>query len=153
MRIRKDAAQKPKGSAMPQVTGVLETALHVDDIRRASAFYEDLFGFRKLDGDGDRFCAYSVADRQVLLLFKRGGTTRPIALPGGVVPPHGGSGSLHFAFSVPASDLDAWEERLASRGIAIESRVRWERGGRSIYFRDLDGHLLELVTPGCWAIY
>ena len=34
MRIRKDAAQKPKGSAMPQVTGILETAFHVDDIRR-----------------------------------------------------------------------------------------------------------------------
>jgi len=27
------------------------------------------------------------------------------------------------------------------------------RGGHSIYFRDPDGHLLELATPGLWAIY
>jgi catechol 2,3-dioxygenase-like lactoylglutathione lyase family enzyme len=27
------------------------------------------------------------------------------------------------------------------------------RGGHSIYFRDPDGHLLELATPGLWAGY
>ncbi|HWQ03343.1 MAG TPA: glyoxalase, partial [Candidatus Nitrosotenuis sp.] len=26
-------------------------------------------------------------------------------------------------------------------------------GGRSIYFRDPDGHSLELVTPGVWPNY
>ncbi len=26
-------------------------------------------------------------------------------------------------------------------------------GGTSLYFRDPDGHLLELVTPGIWSIY
>jgi hypothetical protein len=26
-------------------------------------------------------------------------------------------------------------------------------GGASLYSRDPDGHLLELITPGCWAIY
>ena len=41
----------------------------------------------------------------------------------------------------------------ASRGVAIEGRNDWERGGRSIYFRDPDGHLLELATPGLWSIY
>jgi len=60
---------------------------------------------------------------------------------------------MHFAFSVPADDLPAWERRLEENGIAIESRVTWPRGGRSVYFRDPDGHLGELVTPGCWAIY
>jgi len=37
--------------------------------------------------------------------------------------------------------------------LAIEGRTDWSRGGHSIYFRDPDGHLLELATPGLWAIY
>ena len=40
-----------------------------------------------------------------------------------------------------------------ANNIAIEGRTTWKRGGESIYFRDPDGHLLELATPGLWAIY
>ena len=47
-------------------------------------------------------------------------------------------------------DLESWEKRLAEHGVEIESRARWTRGGRSVYFRDPDGHSLELVTPGTW---
>jgi catechol 2,3-dioxygenase-like lactoylglutathione lyase family enzyme len=135
-----------------KVTGILELALHVEDVALSRQFYQDIFGFAVLDGD-DRFCSLNVADQQVLLLFKKGGSTEPITLPGGVIPPHGGDGNLHFAFSIPAADLAAWEARLREHGVAIESRVRWARGGASIYFRDPDGHLAELVTPGIWAIY
>jgi len=60
---------------------------------------------------------------------------------------------LHVAFSVPADALAGWESRLAGMDVAIESRVFWERGGQSIYFRDPDRNLVELVTPGCWQIY
>jgi catechol 2,3-dioxygenase-like lactoylglutathione lyase family enzyme len=74
-------------------------------------------------------------------------------IPGGIIPPHGGSGSLHFAFAIRAEDVRAWEQRLADAGIAIESRVRWELGGESLYFRDPDNHLLELATPGTWPSY
>jgi len=49
--------------------------------------------------------------------------------------------------------LEAWEKRLAEKGVAIESKVKWERGGQSLYFRDPDGNLLELITPGAWTIY
>jgi len=49
--------------------------------------------------------------------------------------------------------LSAWEKRLAENEVAVESKVKWERGGQSIYFRDPDGNLLELVTPGVWPIY
>ncbi len=137
---------------MPQVSGVLETCLYVDDLERAVCFYEDLFGLRKLEGD-DRFCAFSVADRQILLLFHRGASTQPIPISGGTIPPHDGNGHLHLAFSIPASELSAWEKRLAAKGIAIESKIHWPRGGWSVYFRDPDQHLVELVTPGCWPIY
>jgi catechol 2,3-dioxygenase-like lactoylglutathione lyase family enzyme len=46
-----------------------------------------------------------------------------------------------------------WEGRLQERGIPIESRTTWSRGGTSLYFRDPDGHLLELATPGLWETY
>jgi catechol 2,3-dioxygenase-like lactoylglutathione lyase family enzyme len=31
--------------------------------------------------------------------------------------------------------------------------MAWPRGGTSLYFRDPDGHLVELATPGLWSIY
>jgi catechol 2,3-dioxygenase-like lactoylglutathione lyase family enzyme len=35
----------------------------------------------------------------------------------------------------------------------VESRVTWLRGGTSLYFRDPDGHSLEVATPGLWPNY
>jgi catechol 2,3-dioxygenase-like lactoylglutathione lyase family enzyme len=134
------------------ITGVLESSIYVDDVPRATEFYRRIFEFERLVGD-DRFSALSVAGRQVFLIFKKGGTLKPMTLPGGVLPPHDGSGQTHFAFSVPAEELASWEQRLAENGVAIESRIAWPRGGHSIYFRDPDGHLVELITPGCWSIY
>jgi len=134
------------------ITGVLETGIYVDDVARSVEFYQRLFGFPQLVGD-ERFCALSVAGRQVFLIFKKGGTLEPMQLPGGILPPHDGSGQQHFAFSVPAEDIEGWERKLVENGVEIESRVAWPRGGKSVYFRDPDGHLAELVTPGCWAIY
>ena len=137
---------------MPRVTGVLETCIHVDDVDRSARFYENLFGFRRLQFD-ERFCAFDVAGRDVLILFRRGATSEPVPLPGGLIPPHDGSGQLHFAFAIPAEELRAWEQRLGEAGVKIESRVKWPRGGESLYFRDPDNHLVELATPGIWAIY
>ena len=131
---------------------LLETSLYVDDVARASAFYRSLFGFEAMLED-QRFCALSVAGKQVLLLFKKGSSTSITVVPGGNIPPHDGAGELHLAFAIPADALAGWEARLAAKDVAIESRVAWERGGHSVYFRDPDRNLVELVTPGCWAIY
>ena len=132
---------------MPRITGVLETSLYVDDLERATHFYEQLFGFPVMVGDG-RIRALNVREGQVLLLFKRGAS-----LGADQFPTHDGSGPLHLAFSIREEELTAWEQHLERLGIAIESRTRWPRGGQSLYFRDPDGHLLELVTPGCWPNY
>lgn len=137
---------------MPELTGVIETCLYVDDLERSIHFYEDVFELRKLIGD-ERFCALSVADRGVLLLFRKGATLEAMPTPGGMIPPHDGGGQIHMAFSIPASTEAQWQRRFQERGIAIESTVDWPRGGRSLYLRDPDGHLLELITPGCWSIY
>jgi catechol 2,3-dioxygenase-like lactoylglutathione lyase family enzyme len=97
--------------------------------------------------------AMSAAGKQVLLLFQRGGSIKPSQSSGGIIPPHDGSGNLHVAFGIGRGDVDAWEKRLAASGVPVESKVRCGSGGTSIYFRDPDGHALELITPGCWKIW
>jgi len=137
---------------LPKISGVIETALYVDDLERARAFYEEVLGLARLTSD-QRFLAFDVGGRSVLLLFRRGSTLEPVHLPGGSIPPHDGSGPLHMAFAIEAGELAGWESRLGAHDVVIESRTAWPRGGHSVYFRDPDNHLLELVTPGVWAIY
>jgi catechol 2,3-dioxygenase-like lactoylglutathione lyase family enzyme len=136
---------------MPKLDRVLETSLYVDDLDRAAAFYAEVFGLASLYAD-ERLRAFAVGN-SVLLLFRRGGSLETMTMPGGSIPPHDGSGPLHVAFAVGADELARWEERLRDRGIAVEARTDWSRGGHSIYFRDPDGHLLELATPGLWRNY
>jgi catechol 2,3-dioxygenase-like lactoylglutathione lyase family enzyme len=135
----------------PRLNGVVETCVNVEEIRRAREFYESLFSLEVLIGD-DRFCAFRVGE-DVLLLFVRGGSDQPSVLPGGTIPPHETAGAGHFAFGVSPETLPDWRMRLQNRGIKIESEVKWDRGGTSIYFRDPDNNLLELATPGIWANY
>ena len=137
---------------MPNLHGILETVLYVDSFERACPFYEQVLGLNSIYRDA-RLCAYDVGGRGVLLLFLRGHSLEPSHLPGGTVPPHDGHGPIHMAFSIAANALADWEARLAEAGVAIESRVKWPRGGESIYFRDPDGHVLELATPGLWPGY
>jgi catechol 2,3-dioxygenase-like lactoylglutathione lyase family enzyme len=137
---------------MPALTGIIETAIYVDDLDRAARFYEDLFQLPCLVGD-DRLRAYDVAGRSVLLIFKRGASLQAAELPFGKMGSHDGSGPLHLAFSIALEELAEWEKLLADKKIAVESRIHWPRGGTSIYFRDPDNHLLELATPGVWSIY
>ena len=108
---------------------VLETALYVENLDRSEKFYRELFGFVK------------------------GGTTNGEEVPGGVIPPHDANGEIHLCFAVEKDDLDEWKRVLASRDVEIISTVYPPRGGTSIYFRDPDGHLIELATPGIWEIY
>lgn len=136
---------------MPKTASVLESSLYVDDLERAGKFYERVFAVQALHADA-RMRAYAFG-RTVLLLFLRGQSTEPVELPDGTIPPHDGSGPLHVAFAIDVDELPAWEKWLTDEAIEIEGRVRWPRGGASIYFRDPDGHLLELATPGLWANY
>lgn len=140
--------------ATPTIKGVVETILYTDDLARATAFYRDVLGLRPMKGDGERFQALDSGANRVLLLFKRGGTLTPQPVPtGGFIPPHDGSGPLHIAFAIDADEYAAWCARLRECGVALESETHWERGGRSVYFRDPDRHLVELVTPGIWPNY
>jgi catechol 2,3-dioxygenase-like lactoylglutathione lyase family enzyme len=136
---------------IPPVEGILETALYVADLDRSAAFYREVFGFEQIYEEGDRMRAFSVRGRQVLLLFKQGMSTQGAEAHNGRIPPHDGSGTLHLAFAIAASELQHWRERLNELGVPIESEVHC--GGDSVYLRDPDRHLIELITPGCWPVY
>jgi catechol 2,3-dioxygenase-like lactoylglutathione lyase family enzyme len=137
---------------MPKLDGILETAIHTEDMARSRAFYEGVLGLDPIYTD-NRLSAYAVARHDVLLVFRKGTTGQTVVLPSGTIPGHGGEGQLHVAFAIGKEELDRWEKYLADKGVAIEGRNDWSRGGRSIYFRDPDGHLLELATPGLWSVY
>jgi len=129
-----------------------ETSLYVDDLDRAKRFYIEVLQLEVLVSD-HRLCALDVGGRHVLLLFLRGASLQASVLPGGVIPPHDGSGPLHIGFAVETASLAEWQSRLESHGVKILSTVDWPRGGKSIYFHDPDGHVLELLTPGVWRTY
>lgn len=135
--------------ARPKVNGILETSLYVESVARSAAFYQRVFGFDVIDfagsdklDDATRLCAMRAGDRDVLLLFKRQGT-----------PDTDATGAIHVAFGIGRADLATWEKWLGEQGIAIESRKTWKYGAQALFFRDPDGHLLEVVTPGVWEIY
>src|SRR5271168_2187407 len=130
----------------PKSEGILESSLYVKDVAGSARFYEKIFGFRIISDFGERGCALQAGDRQMLLLFKQGGSLHTPSA-------HDGSGELHVAFAIPASELASWEAWLAENGIAVEERRVWELGGQSLYFRDPDHHLVEIATPGVWSIY
>lgn len=131
-------------------SAILETALSVADLQRSQDFYTRLLGYPLISSD-DRFCAFRTGERQVFLLFRKGSDPTGTQLPFGFIPAHGADGQSHIAFSVSKEDIPIWLARLQEQGIPVESQFTWPPGGVSIYFRDPDGHLLELITPGVWG--
>jgi len=130
----------------PKSDGILESSLYVDDVRVSAQFYQKIFGFSVISDFGERGCALQAGERQVLLLFKKEGSRH-------IATPHDGSGELHIAFAIQASELANWEAWLEENGIAVEEKTTWKMGGKSVYFRDPDRHLLEIATPGVWSVY
>ena len=144
--------QQQHHTASPVITRMLETALYVDDLDEAVAFYRDVLNLQVLNAT-DRLVSMDAGQATVLLLFRRGATVSGLKMPTGWIPPHDGQGPVHLAFAISTEALEPWVRRLEQHGIAIESRVQWDRGGQSIYFRDPAGHSVELATPGTWAVY
>ena len=127
----------------PALRGVLETVLYFADQDRAEAFYSGILGLRLLSHEPGRALFYRLG-HGVLLLFQPGTTRR-----GGKLPPHGAAGSIHVCFRSAPEAYEAWKAHLERRGVAILQEVQWPRG-RSFYFEDPDGNLLEIADSDIW---
>ncbi len=127
----------------PQITGILETVLYVADLDRAERFYLEVMALRRIGKQPGRHVFFRVGTG-VLLLFHAGRTRES-----GSVPPHGADGEIHVCFTVSPAEYEAWKRRVEEHGVPIQQEVTWPVG-RSFYFRDPDGNLLELADADIW---
>jgi len=130
-----------------KIHAIIETAIYVDDLQAAEAFYQTILGLAVIGKEAGHHVFFQVGEASVLLAFRAEAT-----LKGDQLPAHGAKGPGHFAMGIEAEAFDAWRNLLQSHGVAIEKEVEWPRGGKSIYFRDPAGNLVELVTPGVWGL-
>jgi catechol 2,3-dioxygenase-like lactoylglutathione lyase family enzyme len=139
-------------SREPEIAGILETPIYVDDMERAHTFYADFLGL-SLMVDGERLRAYSAGPAQTLIVCRRGASTDDVETKSGTIPGHDSRGPAHMAFRIDPAQLEAWKNKLRVSGVGIYSEMDWPRGGHSVYFKDPFGNVLELATPGIWPNY
>ena len=130
-----------------KLKAIIETAIYVDDLDAAEDFYRNILCLQVIGKEPGRHVFFRVGESSVLLAFLADAT-----LKGDQLPPHGATGPGHFALGIGAESFDSWRQFLQGHGVTIEKEVEWPKGGRSIYFRDPAGNLVELVTPGVWGL-
>ncbi len=122
--------------------------LVVRDLERSLAFYRDVLGCRVLReaewrrGEA-RFPSVAIGGGQMLNLHQAGSPVNPEA-----VNPQVGSEDLCFVAAAPIAEVTA---RLAAQDVPVEIGPVQRTGGRgvmgtSVYFRDPDGNLLEIMA-------
>ena len=126
---------------MPIPTALDHSVVHVSDWERSNAFYRDVVGAEVVELGGGRF-AYRFGDAQ-LNLHGPGVDAVPVArIP---VPP--GGSDLCFRWDGPLEDAVA---HLRDHDVEVElgpvPRTGARGAGTSLYFRDPDGSLLELIV-------
>ena len=132
---------------MKPIECIVEAAIYAGDLSAAETFYRDVLGLSLLGKEAGRHVFFQAGLRQVLLVFHPDATLKGDRLPAAWT-----RGPGHVALGVATEELDAWRQRLKSHGVAVEHEQAWERGGRSLYFRDPAGNSVELVTPGVWGL-
>jgi catechol 2,3-dioxygenase-like lactoylglutathione lyase family enzyme len=113
-----------------KVSGIDHVVFHVEDLARARKFYVDFLGM-EVDHERSWQC-FLKCGSQGLALFEVSDDVR------------GGSEVNHMAFRLAAGDLERTKKILVDAGIEVHGR----KGDPScIYFRDPDGHQLQLLMP------
>ena len=115
--------------------------IRVSEWRRSNSFYRDVLG-AELIGDPNGVASYRFGEQQ-LNVHGPGLEPEPVAR----LPVQPGGSDLCFAWAGP---VEGAIDHLTARGVEVELgpvRRRGARGeGTSVYFRDPDGTLLELIS-------
>ena len=115
-----------------KATGIDHVVVHVEDVPRARRFYVDLLGMEVAHENTGR--VFLRCGQQQLALFERRG-------PGGAST----SRDLnHIALQVESGSYEEVKETLEASGIPVAGR---KGDPRCIYFRDPDGHQLQILAP------
>jgi len=118
--------------------GIRHVALRVRDIGRSVDFYTNVMEMR-IEWNPDPENVYLTSGTDNLALHQAGkDETDFIAAKGSLD---------HFGFIVSKpEEVDEWADLLESRGIELAQKPKTHRdGARSIYFRDPDGNLIQLL--------
>lgn len=126
------------------VSQIKETSLYVQDLDRTEAFYKEKLNLKVVARTEGRHIFFK-AGSSVLLCFIADVTKNDETLPG-----HYGEGKMHIAFEVPKENYREVKAQIRSKGIEIEHEQHWSEDYYSFYFRDPDGHSLEIVPEGMW---
>lgn len=129
-----------------KVDRILETALYASDLEAAEAFYTKVMGLEVQSRVKGRHVFFRCG-AGFLLVFNPEET---LSKDPTAIPSHGSKGPGHVAWAVPLSGMDAWRAWLEDHGVAIETDSPFE-SGRSLYFRDPAGNLLELTNAESWG--
>ena len=118
--------------------GIRHIALRVRDIRRSVEFYTKIMKMR-VEWTPDPDNVYLTSGSDNLALHQAGTDREDSSVPGGNLD--------HFGFVVTKpEEVDEWARILESQGVVLAQSPRTHRdGARSIYFRDPDGNLIQLL--------
>lgn len=124
---------------------IKETCLYCQNLERARIFYEKVLELPLISYVKDKHVFFQ-AGASVLLIFNPEDSKYKISPPA-----HYGSGKQHFAFEVALTEYTKAKEWIISKGIVINEEVTWGAGGKSFYFEDPEGNVLEIVPDtGIW---
>jgi len=120
-----------------EVEGIDHVAMSVGDVEQSAQWYVDVLGFKRLfDGMWDGVPVFIGKGTTALALF-------PVSEKQASSGP-GGVRMLHLALRATRKNFLAAQRELKNRGIKFEFQDH--EISHSIYFRDPDGHKLEITT-------
>ena len=136
----------------PSVRKIVETSIYVADLERSESFYTSVLGLETVARQEGRH-VFMKAGRSMLLIFNPDGLKREREMLGEqAIPQVYEGGRTHIAFGVAIGEMDDWRRMLEERKVKIEHEMLWGTGNTSIYFRDPDQNVIELITPGSWPV-